>query len=130
MSKVEEAVVVSRHDAGQGDMKSYTLGFIASLILTAATYALVQLHVSHHHFSHPLVMVSIFCLAIAQLFVQLVCFLHLGRESRPRWNIMVMLIAVMVVIILVGGSLWIMYNLNTRMTPSQINNYLNKQDGL
>jgi cytochrome o ubiquinol oxidase operon protein cyoD len=130
MSKVKEKVVVSRHDAGQGTIRSYTTGFILSLVLTAATYSLVQLHLSHNDFSHLFIMVAIFTLAIIQLFVQLIFFLHLGRESRPRWNLMVMLLALMVVIILVGGSLWIMYNLNTRMTPTQLNNYLNDQDGL
>ena len=52
-------------------------------------------------------------LAVAQLMVQLVFFLHLGTESKPRWNLTVVLFALMVVVILVFGSLWIMKNINT-----------------
>jgi cytochrome o ubiquinol oxidase operon protein cyoD len=122
-------IVVSRHDAGQGSLRSYTNGFLGSLLLTFLTYGLVEAHSKHSLFSHALIMVLIFCLAITQLFVQLIYFLHLGKESKPRWNLTVLLFAAMVVIILVGGSLWIMYNLNNRMTPSQLNNYLNSQDG-
>jgi cytochrome o ubiquinol oxidase operon protein cyoD len=51
-------------------------------------------------------------LAIIQLFVQLTFFLHLDRESKPWWNNTAFAFAVIVVVILVGGSIWIMANLN------------------
>jgi cytochrome o ubiquinol oxidase operon protein cyoD len=66
-------------------------------------------------------------LAIIQLFVQLFFFLHLGEESKPRWNLMVLLFAAMVVIIVVFGSLWIMNNLNYNMMPD-MNNKTELQD--
>jgi cytochrome o ubiquinol oxidase operon protein cyoD len=125
MSRANE-VVVSSHDAGRGTTLSYTIGFGLSLILTLSAYLIIDNHVATHTFR----MVSIICLAIAQLFVQLICFLHLGRESKPRWNLTVLIFAAMVVIIVVFGSLWIMHNLNYRMTPSQVQNYMHNQDGL
>jgi cytochrome o ubiquinol oxidase operon protein cyoD len=50
-------------------------------------------------------------LAIAQLLVQLFCFLHLGQESKPRWNLVALVFALFIVVVLVGGTLWIMHNL-------------------
>jgi heme/copper-type cytochrome/quinol oxidase subunit 4 len=53
-------------------------------------------------------------LAIAQLITQLLFFLHLEKEPKPRWNLLVLSFAVTVAVILVFGSLWIMQNLNYR----------------
>ena len=125
MSQAKD-VVVSRHDAGQGTMRSYTAGFVSALVLTLVAYWLLENNIGSHAFR----MVSLISLAIVQLFVQLICFLHLGRESKPRWNLTVLIFAAMVVFIVVFGSLWIMYNLNYRMTPKQVQNYLHSQDGL
>jgi cytochrome o ubiquinol oxidase operon protein cyoD len=56
----------------------------------------------------------------------------LGRESKPRWKFIFLLFALLVVGIVVGGSLWIMNNLNYHMmlSPQQTTQYLNSQDGL
>ena len=68
---------------------------------------------------------------LAQFFTQLLFFLHLGRETKPRWKLLVFLFMTMIVAILVFGSLWIMYNLNYHMTLQQMYQYLNNQgDGL
>lgn len=109
--------VVSRHDAANGSMRSYTTGFIISLILTLTAYALVTQTV----LSSWNLVYALSGLAIAQLFVQLHFFLHLGRESRPRWKLHVLLFAAMVVVIVVFGSLWIMKNLmyGHQTTPSK-----------
>jgi cytochrome o ubiquinol oxidase subunit IV len=59
-----------------------------------------------------------------------VFFLHLGRETRPRWKLAVFLFMLGVILILVFGSLWIMTNLNYRMMPKQMVQYMNSQAGL
>jgi cytochrome o ubiquinol oxidase subunit IV len=130
MAKEKEQVIVSAEDAGRGTFSSYTRGYVFSIILSLMTFILVFRHAHNNAYPREFVLVSIFVLAIVQLFIQLVFFLHLGKESKPRWNLMVMLFALMVVIILVGGSVWIMNNLDYRMSPSQVNNYMNDQDGL
>ena len=56
-------------------------------------------------------------------------FLHLGKETKPRWKLYVFGFMVSVVLIIVFGSIWIMNNLNYRMTPAQINQYMNSQGG-
>lgn len=120
--------IVARHDGPGGTVKSYTIGFVLSLLLTLTAYAIV----THNVFSGWTLVYVLASLAITQLFMQLLCFLHLGRESRPRWNLTVMLFALMVVVIVVFGSLWIMKNLNyshMHMTPAQTNKFIIQDEG-
>ena len=112
-------------DAPNGTFTSYATGFIWSLGLTLVAYTLVV----RHSFSNRGLIAAVAGLALVQFLFQLFYFLHLGRETKPRWKLFVFLFMVMVVVILVAGSLWIMSNLNYHMTPSQITNYLNNQGG-
>lgn len=116
-----------------GSIKSYTVGFLLSIILTLAAFAFVMLHVQSHHaeFSHQFLLIIIVVLAIAQLFIQLIFFLHLGKKSTSQWNRVVMIFAVIVITILVAGSLWIMQNLDYNMmqSPAKMDKYMNSQDG-
>jgi cytochrome o ubiquinol oxidase operon protein cyoD len=113
--------------------KNYIIGFVLSLGSTLVAYLFVTRHVSLHHAwpSDNAMVFVLTTLALSQLIVQLVYFLHLGQESKPRWNLLVFSFMICVVFILVFGSLWIMYHLNYH-TPSthQINQYIRSQDGL
>jgi cytochrome o ubiquinol oxidase operon protein cyoD len=94
-------------------LKPYIIGFGLSIALTLFTFGLVERHVlSGHEFpSHAALVPILVFLALAQLATQLICFLHIGKEGRPRWNLMTLLFALLIVAILVGGTLWIMNNL-------------------
>ena len=111
---------------GHGTLLSYVSGYVLSLYLTITAYLMV----THHLFSNHRLVAAVVALALIQFVVQLLFFLHLGREAKPRWKLFVLLFMVMVVSILVFGSLWIMDNLNYRMTPAQINQYMQSQDAL
>jgi cytochrome o ubiquinol oxidase operon protein cyoD len=111
---------------GQGGFQSYVVGFILSLVLTFFAYNAVV----SHWFTGTALIVFIVLLALVQLGVQLVFFLHLNRESNPRWNLLAFSFAVVVVLILVLGSLWIMNHLDASMNAQQMNKYMNTQDGL
>lgn len=100
--------VIRHFEAGHGSVRSYAIGFGASLILTAAAYVTV----SQNLFGRSVTIGVIAALAIMQLVVQLVYFLHFGRESKPRWNLMAFLFMLMVLFIVVFGSIWIMNNLS------------------
>lgn len=52
-------------------------------------------------------------LGFLQILIQMVCFYHIGAESKPRWNLLMLLFMALVVFLIIGGSLWIMYNLNS-----------------
>lgn len=121
----------SKPDASYGSVFTYTSGFVLSLALTLCAFWLVRLHVSHHHISptDKFMVIALASLALTQLLAQLIFFLHLDRESKPRWNLVVLGFAVIIVVIIVAGSLWIMYHLNYNMTPQQQSNYLLHQDG-
>lgn len=86
-------------------LKLYILGYILCIGFTLTAYFVVV-----KQLFHPLE--TIVGLVILQSFVQLIFFLHLGKESKPRWNLHVFLFMVLVLIIIVFGSLWIMSNLN------------------
>jgi cytochrome o ubiquinol oxidase subunit IV len=97
--------------SGHGSLKSYIIGFILSLLLTIIPFTLVI----NHMLKLEYLIGAVVILAIMQLFVQLIFFLHLGSESKPRWNLTAFVFSVIIVAILVAGSLWIMYNLNYNM---------------
>lgn len=123
----------TRHGEAPGTFRSYLVGFTASISLTVAAYLFVWRHVSSHHllYAHSSLIFAIISLAVTQLVVQLVFFLHLGRESKPRWNLLVLALAAAIVLILVLGSLWIMSSLNYRhsASPSQTNSYIIHDEG-
>jgi cytochrome o ubiquinol oxidase subunit IV len=110
----------------EGSTGSYVVGFILSLLLTLVAYMIVVQEL----FSLTWTLVMIALLAIVQLIVQLVLFLHIGKERRPRWKLVVFVFMVGVIVIVVGGSLWIMQNLNYHMGHEDINIYLHNQDSL
>lgn len=102
------------HDASHGSFKSYTIGFVLSLLLAVIPYLMVYKHM----LSAEMLLVSIVVLAILRLLVQLIFFLHLNRESNPRWNLIAFLFTLLILSIIVVGYLWIMYNLWLNMMPA------------
>lgn len=94
-----------------GTFKSYFYGFIISLILTIMAYLLV----SKHLLSGKLLILTVVSLGCLQAVAQLFYFLHLGKEGHPRWGGLIFCFMVLVLLIIVLGSLWIMYSLDARM---------------
>ena len=94
-------------------LKSYLVGFILSIFLTGAAYFIVMGHL----FTKQILILSVAGLGILQAWVQLSLFLHLGKESHPRRNLMTFLFMFLVGAILVAGSLWIMAYLNYNDMP-------------
>ena len=113
-------------EATKPTLRPYVLGYMWSIYLTVAVYLLA----TSNRFDSYIVVPIVIALAAVQFVVQLVYFLHLGQETKPRWRLYAVLFMIVVVSILVFGSLWIMSNLNYRMTPQQINTYMQSQDGL
>ncbi len=99
-------------------LTQYTLGFLSSIILTLLPLCFIKLHENSHHalFSHDSLLWWAITFAIAQLTVQVIFFLHLKSESGPKWNTIAFGLTIFIVLIVVGGSLWIMQNLDHNMT--------------
>ncbi len=104
----------------------YLLGFVSSIALTVGAYLLA----THSSADKNLLALVLGVLAIVQFIVQMLLFLHIGEERGPRWKFAAMLMMLIVVLILVFASIWIMNNLNYRMTPQQIQQYMKSQDNL
>jgi cytochrome o ubiquinol oxidase operon protein cyoD len=118
-------VVYAHESEPRVGLQTYVTGFILSIGLTLIAYVAAV----NRQFSSGWLVVGLLALAIVQFFVQLYFFLHVGRETRPRWRLLLLGLMILVVLIVVIASIWIMYNLNYRMTPGQIKQYLQTQDG-
>jgi cytochrome o ubiquinol oxidase operon protein cyoD len=103
----------------------YVTGFVLSLLLTLSTYGIVVSGASG-----VWLVPTLGVLALVQMIVQLIFFLHLGEEAKPRWRILSFLFMAGALTIIVAGSIWIMANLNynmMNMTPDEKENYMLKE---
>jgi cytochrome o ubiquinol oxidase operon protein cyoD len=117
---------MTKYSSSQTTFWSLTTGFLLALSLTLLAYLVVV----NHWLPAAWIFVAIVALAIAQLMVQLVFFLHFGREKKPRWNLTAFFFMLIFLFIIIAGSLWIMYNLNYNMmtmTPKQMDKYMQQQ---
>jgi cytochrome o ubiquinol oxidase operon protein cyoD len=83
---------------------TYTIGFLLSVGLTLIAFLIAP---SLGSFAVPCIVAT----ALTQLGVQLVFFLHLGREQDAEWSVGIFSFAAVIIGILVIGTLWIMHNL-------------------
>src|SRR3989344_7415940 len=90
-----------------GTAKAYYVGLVLSLGCTFLAY-----YIATQHWFTAIVSDSLIgLLALLQAGAQLLLFFHLKSESKPHWNWITFFFALMVVVILVVGSIWIMNNL-------------------
>lgn len=109
----------------QANLQTYVTGFVLSVGLTMAAY----LSVVFGSFNGHILLAWLLGLALVQFLVQLIFFLHVGAETKPRWKRLTLVLMIFFVVVVVLGSVWIMYNLNYRMTPQQMNQYMQNQSG-
>ncbi len=91
--------------------KAYLTGFILALILTAIPFAIVWTGALPAGATLIIIAVA----AVIQVLVHLHYFLHLNLKTTPRENLLAMAFAAVLIFIMVGGSLWIMFDLHFRM---------------
>jgi cytochrome o ubiquinol oxidase subunit IV len=94
-----------------GGLKSYTVGFALSLILTVLSFGCVMSGAVPQHLVVPGIVV--FC--VVQLLVQLVFFLHMGTAPEQRDNLSIGVFSLLIIAIVVVGSVWVMHNMNIHM---------------
>lgn len=104
------------HTSSHGNAASILWGFLLSLALTALAFGAVMGGL----LPRGAMLAAITVLAVAQLIVQLVFFLHLGPARGQRSNTTIFLLTAMLIGIVVSGSLWVMYNANHNMSPTQM----------
>ena len=96
-----------------GSLSSYLTGFGLSVLLTGAAFALVMAGVV----SGVRAIITVAVLAVIQILVHLYYFLHMNSSSEQRWNVSAFAFTGVIIAIVVGGTLWVMYNANTLMMP-------------
>lgn len=99
---------MDRSHLWKGSLKPLVWGFIWSIILVLAAYFITV----EYAIPHWVFLIVIMLLAAAQATIQLVFFMHLGIEESPKWNLRMFLFMLLIIVVLVGGSLWIMHNLD------------------
>lgn len=104
----------------------YVVGYVLSLYLSLVAYVAVE----RHRLNKQTLIVGIVGCALVQFLVQLACFLHLNRLVSSRWRWLTLATITSMILLLVIGSLWIMANMNYRMSPEQMNRYMQSQDSL
>lgn len=130
MSEIDESkkTLISHFEPMHATLSTYVVGFVSCIVLTIAAYVVA----TSHSVGNDLAVGVIAALALVQFVVQLLAFLHLGREFAPRWKLLAFVSMLCIVLIIVAGSVWIMNNLNYRMMSStkQTDHYVESQDGL
>ncbi len=105
-------------DVAEGDLargiKSYLVGLGLATLLTVTSFFISGTTLVWG----PSIPVALAVLAIAQMGVHLVFFLHIGTGPENVNNVMALAFGVLIVLLLLVGSLWIMSNMNRNMAPA------------
>lgn len=109
-----------------GTVLSYVIGFVLSLVFTAIPYYMVV----NKTISGSALLTTIIAIAVLQMLIQIFFFLHLGRGPKPFYNVVFFVATVITILIVIGGSIFIMNNLNYNMAPDDASKYLAEKEGI
>lgn len=93
--------------------RGYRIGTLLAIVLTILPFWLVMDGV----LDRTTTVVLIFAMALVQIVVHVVCFLHLDTRAEGGWSLLAFLFTAVIAVLTIGGSIWIMYHLNTNMMP-------------
>jgi cytochrome o ubiquinol oxidase operon protein cyoD len=108
------------------NIKSYIIGFGLSLLFTFVPYYLL----TRQSLSGNALLVTILGCAVVQMVIQVVFFLHLGREPKPRWNLLFFMNTIAIILFIVVASIWIMNHLHYNMMPVDVTNKISKDEAV
>ncbi|OAS24759.1 hypothetical protein A5481_12890 [Methylobacterium platani] len=123
MGRPDEATRAASGDAAPGDhgrsgvadqVRTYLVGLLLAALLTAGSFWLSATHLVYG----PAVDVALVVFAVAQIGVHLVFFLHLTTAPDHINNALALAFGILVVVLLIGGTLWIMGHMNANMMPT------------
>ncbi|WP_136605253.1 cytochrome o ubiquinol oxidase subunit IV [Paenibacillus dokdonensis] len=91
-----------------GSLKSYTIGFLCSIVLTIIPIAIIL----GGWLEGTSKAVALMMFGVLQFIVQLYFFMHLREEKKPRYNLISLVLGLVILVVIVAGSMWIMlYNM-------------------
>ena len=91
----------------------YMTGFARSVLLTAIPFWLVMAKVLPPSATVPVIL----GFAAVQMIVHMIYFLHMNAKVEGGWSMLALLFTALLVVILLAGSIWVMYNMNINMMP-------------
>lgn len=98
-------------DESHASYGGYLVGFVLSVILTVAAFAAVMMHAMS-----PVATIAVIAaLAIVQIVVHVYYFLHMNGSKELYWNCMAFYFAVLIVVILVFGFLFVLHDTSMNM---------------
>lgn len=98
-------------------LRTYLIGFAAAAVLTAIPFWIVMTGA----IANAVVAAAILILlAVAQILVHTFAFLHVNARAQGGWTLIAYVFTAVLVVITIGGSLWIMYHLNLNMMPGMM----------
>jgi cytochrome o ubiquinol oxidase operon protein cyoD len=109
-------------EAGHGDLKGYMTGFLLAVILTAIPFWLVMDKALGRSSVTAIVILGI---GAVQIVVHMVYFLHMNAKSEGGWTMLALLFTLVLVVIVLSGSLWVMYQLDHNMMPAPMHDMRN-----
>jgi cytochrome o ubiquinol oxidase operon protein cyoD len=119
---MRDAELPYTHDVAPGDERhasvrlrvlGYVVGLALAVLLTATSFFIAGTNLVWQ----PSIPIAIIVLAIAQMGVHLVFFLHITTGPDNTNNVMALAFGLLIVLLVISGSLWIMANLNQNMMP-------------
>ncbi|MRW82794.1 cytochrome o ubiquinol oxidase subunit IV [Pseudoduganella sp. FT26W] len=112
-------------DGHHGSLKDYAIGFILSVILTAIPFYLVMTKAFDKSSTTAIVILAF---AAIQVVVHMVYFLHMSGKAEGGWSMLATIFTLVLLVIVLAGSIWVMYHMNINMMPSMGNDVHNMQD--
>lgn len=108
------------HDTLHITVGGYVTGFVLAVVLTAIPFWLVMGKVFA---SSTVTTFVILGLAMVQIYVHMVFFLHMTSKAEGGWTWMSLIFMLVLLVIMLSGSMWIMYHLKANtmpLTPEQV----------
>jgi len=115
-AKVAERPPGIRVSGGHGTWHGYLIGYISAALLTTAAFVLA----TNEWMTPASVVAAVSVLAVAQMLVHLIFFLHINTAPEQRTNILAFATTMLIILIVVVGSLWIMSHLRHNMMPMEM----------
>lgn len=100
----------------KAEQRSYLWGFLLALVLTLIPFALV----AFTEIERLTLWITIGVCALAQVVVHLRFFMHITLARNKREDLLLILFTVLILVILCGGTLWILFDLYQRMLPNMM----------
>ena len=96
-------------------VRSYLLGLAIAIVLTIASFWVARTHIIYG----PSIPVALVALAIAQMGIHLVFFLHITTAPDNTNNVLALAFGMLIVFVLVFGTVWVMAHMNHNMMSMQ-----------